>query len=185
MTAGDRDYVQQLGAVLRRREVGALRAFLIEQAARYGDDRQVAAIEQQGDDELTTLLHRMILARGDLADLHPASHRWLAEHGELPPGTPPGGRRRRPTRGNPSGPSGSAPGGPPAHGRRPPPHNPPRRSPDGPADPGRDGPAEREPGGRESGRREPGGRPPSPGRPPGPGRPFGPGRRPRRPPRPS
>jgi hypothetical protein len=47
MTAGDRDYVEQLGAVLRRQEASALRAFLIEQAARYGDDRQVAAIEQQ------------------------------------------------------------------------------------------------------------------------------------------
>ena len=96
MTTGDRDYVKQLGDVLRRRDPGALRAFLIEQAARYGDDRQVAAIEQQGDEELTTLLHRMILARGDLADLHPASQRGLAENGALPPDAPGGGHRRRP-----------------------------------------------------------------------------------------
>ena len=167
MTAGDRDYVKQLGDVLRRRDAGALRAFLIEQAARYGDDHQVAAVEQQSDDELTTLLHRMILARGDLADLHPASQRWLADNGALPPGAPGGSQRRRPRGGPPGGrpgggrpggassgggtsggsgsvdQAGGAPGGSPPHARGPLPHRPP----DGTTDLGRDGSGERGPSG--------------------------------------
>ena len=151
MTAGDRDYVQLLGIVLRRRDATALRSFLIEQAARYGDDRQVAAIEQQSEDDLTTLIHRMILARGDLADLHAESQRWLAEHGGLAPGAPQGGRRRRPSSGNPGGPAGGTSGGPPGHGRRSGPHSPPRRPSDGPIEPNHDGPGERGPGGRPPG----------------------------------
>jgi hypothetical protein len=57
VTADDRSYVAQLGAVLRRRDVAALRAFLEGQA-----------------------LHRMIVSRPDLAALHAESRRWLAGH---------------------------------------------------------------------------------------------------------
>jgi hypothetical protein len=80
MTGNDRSYVAQLGDVLRQRDVTALRAFLEAQAGRYGDERQVAAIRAQSDAELETLLHRMTLARADLASLHAESRRWLAAH---------------------------------------------------------------------------------------------------------
>jgi hypothetical protein len=78
MAAGDRDYVQRLGQVLRRRDPAALREFLAEQAGRFGDERQVADIRARDTAELELLLHRMIVARPDLADLHPESERWLA-----------------------------------------------------------------------------------------------------------
>jgi hypothetical protein len=111
MTAGDREYVQRLGQVLRQRDVAALRAFLQEQAARYGDERQVDAIRNQSDAELEMMLHRMILSRPDLADLHAESQRHLGEGGG------PTGRQRR------GGSGRHVPG--------------PRRRPHGP--PGRDG----------------------------------------------
>jgi hypothetical protein len=100
MTAGDRDYVSRLGEVLRRRDPAALREFLAEQAGRFGDERQVAEIRAKEPDEMETLLHRMIVSRPDLAELHPASARWLAAHGapSAPPGrrSRPGGGRRKP-----------------------------------------------------------------------------------------
>ena len=105
MTAGDRDYVRRLGEVLRRRDPEALRGFLVEQAARFGDERQVADVRERNTAELEALLHRMIVARPDLADLHAESERWLATHGagsvptgrrraDRPPRRPGGGRRR-------------------------------------------------------------------------------------------
>jgi hypothetical protein len=87
VTADDRSYVAQLGEVLRQRDVGALRAFLEAQAGRYGDERQVDAIRAQSDAELETLLHRMIVSRPDLAQLHAESQRWLARQAR--PGRPP------------------------------------------------------------------------------------------------
>jgi hypothetical protein len=84
MTAGDRNYGHRLGEVLRRRDPIALREFLAEQARRFGDERQVADITGKDVAELERLLHRMIVARPDLADLHAASKRWLAEHGISP-----------------------------------------------------------------------------------------------------
>lgn len=99
MTADDRAYATQLGEVLRRRDVAALRAFLEAQAGRYGDERQVEAIRAQTDAELELLLHRMTLARPDLADLHAASERWLAgQGGPRPPDSPARRRPRRPGR---------------------------------------------------------------------------------------
>ena len=99
MTAGDRDYVRRLGEVLRRCDVAALREFLAEQAARFGDERQVADVRGRDAAELEALLHRMIVARPDLADLHAESERWLAAHGAGPPARPqagPGRPGRRP-----------------------------------------------------------------------------------------
>jgi hypothetical protein len=108
MTARDGDYVQRLGVVLRQRDVGALRAFLVEQAGRYGDERQVEAIRQQADAELEAILHRMIVSRPDLGDLHAESERWLAEAGNPgaspPPVRQPGGRPpKRPGHRSPRG----------------------------------------------------------------------------------
>jgi hypothetical protein len=74
-------YGDQLGAVLRRRDPLALRTFLIESAGRFGDSRQVADVERKSDAELEELLHRMIVARADLEDLHRASREWLFRHG--------------------------------------------------------------------------------------------------------
>ena len=74
-------YATRLGAVLRRRDAGALRSFLLESAQRFGDARQVADVQSKSDDEMHELLHRMIVARPDLADLHRASREWLFHHG--------------------------------------------------------------------------------------------------------
>ena len=58
-----------------------LRRFLIESASRYGDERQVADVQAKSEDELQELLHRMIVARPDLSDLHRASREWLFRRG--------------------------------------------------------------------------------------------------------
>jgi hypothetical protein len=88
-SSGDRTYVEQLGTVLRTRDPEQLRAFLLENARRYGDDAQVEQITGQSADELEGLLHRMILSRSDLAELHAGSRQWLAQHGvRVPKATP-------------------------------------------------------------------------------------------------
>jgi hypothetical protein len=74
-------YVTQLGVVLRRRDPSALRAFLLQSAERFGDMKQVVDVQQKSPDELEELLHRMIVARPDLEDLHRASREWLFRHG--------------------------------------------------------------------------------------------------------
>jgi hypothetical protein len=74
-------YAAQLGSVLRRRDAGALRAFLVQSAQRFGDARQVEDVQAKSDDEMEELLHRMIVARPDLEDLHRASREWLFRHG--------------------------------------------------------------------------------------------------------
>ncbi len=74
-------YVAQLGSVLRRRDVAALRAFLLQSAQRFGDMKQVTDVQEKTEDELEELLHRMIVARPDLKDLHRASREWLFRHG--------------------------------------------------------------------------------------------------------
>jgi hypothetical protein len=83
--ASDRDYVEQLGVVLRTRDPAALRGFLSAQAARFGDERQVAQIDGQSLDEIETLMHRMTLARSDLSEYHAASRAWLMARGIQPP----------------------------------------------------------------------------------------------------
>jgi hypothetical protein len=74
-------YAAQLGAVLRQRQPSVLRQFLLDSAKRFGDERQVAEVAAKSDDEMLELLHRMIVARPDLADLHRASREWLFRHG--------------------------------------------------------------------------------------------------------
>jgi hypothetical protein len=78
----EQSYVTQLGAVLRRRDPQRLRQFLLDSARRFGDDKQVADVEGKTPGELEELLHRMILARPDLKDLHPASRAWMFRHGQ-------------------------------------------------------------------------------------------------------
>ena len=81
MPSGEPSYGTQLGNVLRRRDISVLRAFLIQSAARFGDARQVDEVQAKSDQEVEELLHRMIVARPDLQDLHRASREWLFRHG--------------------------------------------------------------------------------------------------------
>jgi hypothetical protein len=81
MPPGEPSYVTRLGNVLRRQDIAALRAFLLQSAERFGDTRQVDDVQTKSDDELEELLHRMIVARPDLEDLHRASREWLFRHG--------------------------------------------------------------------------------------------------------
>jgi hypothetical protein len=74
-------YASQLGAVLRQRNPRVLRRFLIDNAARFGDQRQVADLEAKSDADMEELLHRMIVARPDLPELHRASREWLFRQG--------------------------------------------------------------------------------------------------------
>jgi len=74
-------YIAQLAAVLRRQNPRALRQFLVDNAARFGDQRQVDDVQTKSDAEMEELLHRMIVARPDLQDLHRASREWLFHHG--------------------------------------------------------------------------------------------------------
>jgi len=77
----DGAYVEQLGAVLRTGDPEQLRAFLADNARRYGDDAQVEQITHQSAGELEGLMHRMILSRSDLSNLHEGSRQWLARNG--------------------------------------------------------------------------------------------------------
>ena len=74
-------YAARLGAVLRRRDALALKEFLLESAERFGDQRQVADVQGKSDEEMQELMHRMIVARPDLQDLHRASREWLFRRG--------------------------------------------------------------------------------------------------------
>jgi hypothetical protein len=71
--AGDLSYRERLGDTLKKRDSRVLREFLIQQARTFGDNAQVAAISSQSDDEMAQLMHRMILARPDLKELHAPS----------------------------------------------------------------------------------------------------------------
>lgn len=74
-------YVSQLGAVLRKRDAAVLKAFLLQSAERFGDATHVADVQARSDAEMDELLHRMIIARPDLQDLHRESREWLFRHG--------------------------------------------------------------------------------------------------------
>lgn len=74
-------YRHELGDVLRRQDARALQSFLVANATRFGDERQVADVQQKSLDDLEELMHRMTLARPDLADLHRASREWLFQRG--------------------------------------------------------------------------------------------------------
>ena len=82
MPGGDPGYAQRLGDVLRQSDPGRLRDFLLEQASRFGDERQVEDVRIKSPAELETLMHRMIVARPDLSDLHPTSRQWLSRMDE-------------------------------------------------------------------------------------------------------
>ena len=59
-------YGEQLAEVLRRRDPQQLRRFLVENARKFGDARQVAEIEGKSAQEMEELLQHMIRARADV-----------------------------------------------------------------------------------------------------------------------
>jgi hypothetical protein len=67
--------------VLRRRDPLALREFLAASARRFGNEQEARALESRDAAEMLLILHRSIVARNDLADIHPDSQRWLRAHG--------------------------------------------------------------------------------------------------------
>ena len=101
--SSDRDYKARLGEVLRRGAPEELHLFLRQSAANYGDERQITDVEERSHEEMEQLMHRMILARPDLADLHPRSRAYLAGEAASRPGMGPpraarNARRRGPGR---------------------------------------------------------------------------------------
>lgn len=76
----DRDYFEELGMVLRRRDPEALREFLMGKARQFGDEAQICQIAGQSAPEMEALLHRMITVRPDLRELHQESRSWLARN---------------------------------------------------------------------------------------------------------
>jgi hypothetical protein len=66
--------------VLRARDPLRLQRFLADSARQFGDARQVAEVEEKPREEMLELMHRMILARADLNELHAESRRWLTGH---------------------------------------------------------------------------------------------------------
>jgi len=92
--ASDASYQEHLGATLRRRDLQALRAFLTDRARAFGDTAQLDAFANQSDADLERLMHRMILARADLASLHAASRAALGMDSAPSKRTPRPPRRR-------------------------------------------------------------------------------------------
>lgn len=85
----DLQYVELLGDTLRAQDPERLRSFLVDQARRFGDEAQVVEIAGQSAAELEALMHRMTVARSDLAELHLASRAWLQQHGHGAPQSDP------------------------------------------------------------------------------------------------
>jgi hypothetical protein len=64
--------------------IGAARAFIEANKARFGP-RTATATFAADDDQLRVLIHIMVLAATELADLHEGSRTWLAAHGRMMP----------------------------------------------------------------------------------------------------
>jgi hypothetical protein len=83
-----RDYLRELRALVERdpelSDAEALRAFIAEHLELFGPRTATATIAAS-DDRLRVLVHVMILAASELADLHEASRQRLVEGGTSPP----------------------------------------------------------------------------------------------------
>ena len=79
MTDFDVAYVKGLLTILKKHDVDALRDFLAEEA-RARDPEMEKEIESISDEELEIRMHKMILARPELGEIHAGSRRWLREH---------------------------------------------------------------------------------------------------------
>lgn len=110
----DESYQETLGRLLAARDLVGLRAFLVANAERFGDQRQVQEVRAMPDEQLRLIMHRMILSRNDLKHVHAESRRALGVpggpgSGSSGPGRP-GGQGRAPGKGAPRR---AEPGGPP------------------------------------------------------------------------
>lgn len=85
---GYAEYLSALGDLIRGdpalENVGAVRAFIETNKARFGP-RTAQATLAANDDQLRVLVHIMVLAATELADLHEGSRAWLASHGRAMP----------------------------------------------------------------------------------------------------
>jgi hypothetical protein len=82
-------YLAELAEIVRRdpqlEDTAALRAF-VEAHREWFGPRTARTTLSTDDTTLRTLIHIMVLAASELADLHPASRAWLADHRQsLPP----------------------------------------------------------------------------------------------------
>jgi hypothetical protein len=82
-------YLAELAEIVRSdpqlADTVALRAF-VETHQEWFGPRTARTTLSTDDTTLRTLIHIMVLAASELADLHPASRTWLTEHGRgLPP----------------------------------------------------------------------------------------------------
>lgn len=80
----DAAYVANMRDVLRKRDVSALREFLVRSATVRKEPEEAAQLESLSHDALEARMHKMIMARMDLADLHDESRKWLIAHGFEP-----------------------------------------------------------------------------------------------------
>jgi hypothetical protein len=80
----DSSYVQQMGRVLRTKDVNALREFLVKSANDRNDSGEAAELEGIPQADLESRMHKMIMARADLAGMHDSSREWLVGHGFEP-----------------------------------------------------------------------------------------------------
>ncbi len=75
----DAGYVKRLAYVLRKRDVEELREFLRHEA-NLREPERAGEIDEIAGHDLEVRMHKMILSRGDLADMHADARRWLREH---------------------------------------------------------------------------------------------------------
>lgn len=85
---GYAEYLGGLSTLLRGdpelADIGAARGFIEANKQRFGP-RTAEATARADDDQLRMLIHIMVLAATELADLHEASRGWLASHGRMMP----------------------------------------------------------------------------------------------------
>ncbi|MCI0595813.1 MAG: hypothetical protein L0Z48_04640 [candidate division Zixibacteria bacterium] len=72
------NYVNELGQVLRRRDLSALKEFYIK----WKEKMELGPLPS--DEALEAQMHQMICEFPSLADLHAESQKWLLEHGFTP-----------------------------------------------------------------------------------------------------
>lgn len=65
-------------------DADVVRAFVAEHRERFGPRTAQATLDAP-DDRLRVLVHVMVLAASELADLHEASREWLVDRGHSPP----------------------------------------------------------------------------------------------------
>ncbi|GLY70969.1 hypothetical protein [Amycolatopsis taiwanensis] len=85
---GYSEYLHDLNALMRDdpdlADIAAVRAFVEANKSRFGPRTARATLEADPD-QLRMLVHVMVLAASELADLHEGSRNWLTAHGRTMP----------------------------------------------------------------------------------------------------